>query len=101
MCKTSKFGDVLLPMFAGIKNAELHFLIACNTRYGHCTYLRLVDRKNKVHVTLLVSKANVCSIRAIPIPRIELQAAWDTATITTRYIEELDISNVTAHYYTE
>ena len=88
--------------FGKIKAAQLHtFADASTNGHGHCTYLRLVDTNHKVHVALLASKARVNPIKQITVPRLELQASCSAVRAVNKYVKELDLPNVTTHFYSD
>ncbi|XP_067947596.1 uncharacterized protein [Watersipora subatra] len=87
--------------FGTISKAEVHhFSDASNSGYGAVSYIRLVNSTSKVHCTLLISKAKVTPLKAVTIPRLELQAAV-TATQMSAIIRcELGI-DVTETFWTD
>lgn len=77
--------------FDEIKNAELHhFSDASQNGYGQCTYLRLVDLKNRVHCSLAMGKSRVTPLKPITIPRLELTAALVSAKISCMSRKEME-----------
>lgn len=90
------------PDFGEVATAELHtFSDASNTGYGQCSYIRLVDTTRRVHVSLLASKARVAPIKAVTIPRLELQAACGAARLASRIQDEMSIKDLKSYYYTD
>jgi len=95
-----------------------HFSDASETAYGVVTYLRAVSGEGTVSSTIVMAKSRLAPIKAVTIPRLELQAAtlatrqdcllrreldmdlersqyWTDSTIVLQYI-----SNATARYHT-
>ena len=59
-----------------LKKAEQHHFSDAGTEgYGQCSYLRLVDTRNRVNCSLLIGKARVTPLKPITVPRLELTAA--------------------------
>ena len=49
-----------------VKNAELHhFSDACQNCYGQCSYIPLVDVKNRVHCSLVMGKSRVTPLQPV------------------------------------
>lgn len=62
--------------FGAIKQAQLHhFSDASEGGYGTVTYIRLVNKENKIHISFLLGKGRVTPLKAVTIPRLELAAA--------------------------
>lgn len=58
--------------FGPIKYTELHlFSDASASRYGQCSYIRLVNVHEEVHCELVMAKSRVSSLKTITIPRLE------------------------------
>ena len=52
-------------------SAELHrFSDASQSGYGQCSYLRLMDKKKRVHCSLVIGKARVAPLKLVTIPRL-------------------------------
>lgn len=61
------------PDFGKLKEVELHhFSDASSSRYGQCSYLRLTNERDDVHVTLSMAKSHVSPIKITTVPRLEL-----------------------------
>ena len=88
--------------FNSVESAQLHtFADASTVGYGHCTYLRFVNSARKVHAALLSSKAKVAPMKQVTVPRLELQAAASAVRAVNKYVQELDIPNITTHFYSD
>ncbi|KAM7302220.1 uncharacterized protein ISCGN_017737 [Ixodes scapularis] len=60
----------------GESKLELHvFTDASPQAYGACAYLRAVDRKENVSVTLVFAKSRVAPLKTLTLPRLELMGA--------------------------
>ena len=65
--KPAQYDDTILELH--------HFSDSSEKAFGCCTYLRCVGKDGHIHIALLISKCRVTPIRALSIPRLELQAA--------------------------
>ena len=62
--------------YGELKSIEIHhFSDASADGYGQCSYLRLVDDKDRVHCSFLLGKAQVTPLKPVTIPRLQLTAA--------------------------
>ena len=90
------------PDQSEIKQAELHhFSDASQEAYGQCSYLRLVDKDDKVSTRLTLAKSRVAPLKMVTIPRLELTAALTSVRVSTFLNEELDFENITNVYWTD
>ena len=77
------------PGFGMVVQYEVHsFSDASQSGIGQVLYLRVVKENNDVHISFLMSKAQVAPIK--PIPRMELTAAFVSVNVTTMLERELD-----------
>ena len=77
--------------FGSIARAELHhFSDASLEGYGACSYLRIIDEHNTIHVVLLMAKGRVVSTKPTTVPRLELQAALEAVRLSVMLKMELD-----------
>ena len=75
-----------------IVTCEIHHLSdASTTGYGSCSYLRLVDEKDRVHCSLLMGKARVVPRKPMTIPRLELSAALISVRLSCFLRRELNL----------
>lgn len=63
--------------------------------------MRLVDECKQVNIVLLASKVRVTSLKAVTIPRLELQAVKGSIPLSQKVMSGLEIENVVHYYYTE
>ena len=62
--------------FGKVATVQLyHFSDASTVGYGQCTYLRLVNADGRIHCCLVLAKGRVAPVKAITVPRLELNAA--------------------------
>jgi hypothetical protein len=66
-----------------------HFSDASSRAYGCCSYLRCLDKSGKIHSVLLYGKGRVAPMKALSIPRLELQAAVLAARVDSMLREQL------------
>ncbi|XP_070183500.1 uncharacterized protein [Littorina saxatilis] len=74
-----------------------HFADASSKGYGECSYVKLSDAEGNIHSSLLMAKAKVVPIRAVTIPRLELQAAVLAVKIA-RFLEK-ELGHLEAQHY--
>ncbi|XP_067947249.1 uncharacterized protein [Watersipora subatra] len=85
-----------------VQTAELHtFADASTSGYGLCAYLRLKDKANHVHVSLLASKAKVAPLKSVTVPRLELQAAAGAVRLANKIQEEIDIPDLQKFFFSD
>ena len=72
--------------FGNVTRAELHhFSDASFKGYGQCSYLRLINKDNKIHCFFVIGKARVTPLKSETVPGLELSAA----VISVRVSEQL------------
>ncbi|XP_067023705.1 uncharacterized protein [Acropora muricata] len=77
-----------------LKKAELHHFSDASTEgYGQCSYLRLVDTRNRVNSLLVMGKARVTPLKPITVPRLELTAAVVSVRVSEMLRRELSWRN--------
>ena len=80
---------------------ELHvFTDASEFAYGAAAYIK-VTNETGVHVSLVMGKSRVAPLKSISIPRLELTAATIGAKLSKFILNELDLDDVTVHYWTD
>ena len=88
--------------FGDLKKAELHhFSDACQTGYGQCSYLRLIDESANVACSLVFAKSRVAPVKPVTIPRLELTAATTSVKISSFLNKELNYESITNVYWTD
>ena len=88
--------------FDVVKNVELHhFSYACQNGYGQCSYLRLVDDKNRIHCSLAMGKSRVTPLKPVTIPRLELTAALVSSKISCVLRKELEYAPMKEIFWTD
>lgn len=76
--------------FGTVQKASLHiFSDASEEGYGVACYLRQVDNKNDIYVSLAFGKSRVSPLKSVTIPRLELTAAATSVKIAAMVKEEL------------
>ena len=82
----------------GVKYEVHNFSDASQKGFGCCSYLKCIKKNGEVQVCLIYSKARVCPMKHVTIPRLELQAAVMSAQVNQVVCEELDIP-ISASYF--
>ena len=91
--KPSQFDDAAL---------ELHHICdSSQLAYGCCTYLRCTGKNGDIHCTLLYSKNKVAPIKAISVPRLELQAAVVAAKVDSMVRQRLSLQLLESTFWTD
>jgi hypothetical protein len=91
--KPKEFGKVCV--------AELNlFSDASSLGYGQCTYLRLIDDRDRVHCSFVMAKSRVAPLKTTTIPRLELSAAVLSVQVSQQLQKELDY-DVNTVYWTD
>ena len=86
---------------SGESDRELHiFTDASEFAYGAAAYLK-VTTETGVHVSLVMGKSRVAPLKAISIPRLELTAATVGAKLAKFILDELDVSDISVHFWTD
>ena len=76
--------------FGKVTRRELHiFCDASSVGYGAAVYMRMIDERGSVHVTFVMGKSRLSPIKPVTIPRLELCAATQAATMYTTVTQEL------------
>lgn len=85
-----------------MKEVELHhFSDASEKGYGQCSYLRFLNTNDEYHSTLVMAKSRVAPLRAVTIPRKELQAAVLSARMSRFLQEELHYKGLRHYFWTD
>ena len=80
---------------------ELHvFTDASEFAYGAAAYIK-VTNETGVHVSLVMGKSRVAPLKTISIPRLELTAATVGANLSRFILDELDVDDITVHFWTD
>ncbi|KAK3545764.1 hypothetical protein QTP70_011831, partial [Hemibagrus guttatus] len=92
-----------LPLnFGKVKMYELHhFADASVSGYGECTYLRAINKSNKVHCCLVMGKSRVSPTKVTTIPRLELSAAVVAVQISNIFRNVLEIQDLKEFFWTD
>ena len=86
----------------GKKTCELHsFADVSTSGYGQCSYLRVKDEDENVHVSLVMGKSRVAPTKITTIPRLELTAAVVSAKVAVMVQEELNYVNMKQYFWTD
>lgn len=87
--------DFLPSNFGESTTYELHhFADASVTGYGECTYLKAINKSNKVHCCLVMGKSRVSPTKVTTIPRLELTTAVVAVQISDMLRNELEIQDL-------
>ena len=78
-----------------------HFCDASEVGYGACTYVRAINRRGQIHVSLLISKNRLAPVKPVTIPRLELLAAVVASNLDCVVRRELDIELMKSTFWTD
>ena len=85
-----------------LKKVELHHFSDASTEgYGQCSYLRLVDTRNRVNFSLAMGKARVTPLKPITIPHLQLTAALVSVRISEMLSREVRYEEVEEVFWTD
>ncbi|KAL3973900.1 serine/threonine kinase 17 [Sarotherodon galilaeus] len=88
--------------FGPIVKTELHhFSDTSSYGYGQCSYLRHVNKDDKVHCALVTAKTRVAPIKVTTIPRLELTAAVVSITVSNMLKDELGLTQIEEYFWTD
>ncbi|XP_077278664.1 uncharacterized protein LOC143906437 [Temnothorax americanus] len=102
----SQLNDIRIPRRAvEVKSStriELHgFCDASQNAYGACIYLRTTNQR-RVHTTkLLCAKSRVAPLKAVSLPRLELNAAQLLAQLTDKVVPILELKIDAVYLWTD
>ena len=83
-------------------HSSLHtFSDASSTGYGVSCYLRQINERGEIHVSLVVGKSRVSPLKPITIPRLELTAATVAAKVAHMVKKQISIENLSEFYWTD
>lgn len=97
---------IMIPRWYGFHRdrrlkVQLHvFCDASEIAYGAVAYFRAVTRGN-VNVSFVLSKTRLAPIKALTIPRLELQAAVVGTRLRSKIVEEIDIEIDETHFWSD
>ncbi|XP_048580423.1 uncharacterized protein LOC116604791 [Nematostella vectensis] len=88
--------------FGEVVKSELHvFSDASQDAIGIAVYLRLINVRNQVSVSLVYGQAKVAPLQPTSIPRLELCGAVLAVQAAHRVLREIDIAVERVYYYTD
>ena len=81
---------------------ELHHFCDASVRgFGACSYLRIVDHRGQIHVSLVAGKARLAPMKQASIPRLELLAATVAAKLDKVISRELEIPLLKSTFWSD
>ena len=88
--------------FGKVVTAQLHtFADASMSGLGVASYIRFVDDRGLVHVSLVAAKSKVVPSKQLTIPRLELVAAVTAAKVGNRVQQELCIDELESFFWSD
>ncbi|XP_078495461.1 uncharacterized protein LOC144750543 [Ciona intestinalis] len=88
--------------FGEVKDVSIHhFSDASLAGYGQCSYLRLVDDRDRVHCTLLIGKSRVIPLKPVTVPRLELTAAVVSAKMSAFLQQNLHYKSYSQYFWVD
>ena len=90
------------PQFGLVIRSEIHaFSDASQLGIGTAVYLKLINDRNDVNVTLLFGQAKVAPAHVTTIPRLELCAAVLSSQAVKNLLKELNMKTDEVNFYTD
>ena len=81
--------------FGKVTNVSLHYFSdASGPGYGQCSYIRLVNKTDGVHCSLLLGKSRVVPKKFVSMPRLELNAAVLSVKMACLLKKELKLEKI-------
>ncbi|XP_024882812.1 uncharacterized protein LOC112461708, partial [Temnothorax curvispinosus] len=81
--------------FANPKSTQIHgFCDASQRAYGACVYIRMKVGHQRYQSNLLCSKSRVAPLKAVTLPRLELQAALLLSQLVDKIRSSIDLTDV-------
>ncbi|XP_062538799.1 uncharacterized protein LOC134207095 [Armigeres subalbatus] len=103
--RLSKLTEFSIPRFAFVEDyvdVQLHcFADASDLAYGACLYVRSVDGRGNVRIELLASKSRVAPLKRLTIPRLELCAAKEAASLFQTVAKALSLDSINAFFWSD
>ena len=88
--------------FGEPSSVEIHsFSDASDVGIGQVSYLRQINGKGDVHVSLLMAKGRVAPVKAMTTPRLELTAAVVSVNVSTMLKKELCYDDIEELYHSD
>ena len=82
--------------------AELHiFCDASFSAFGACAYVRCITPSGQMTSSLLMAKCHVAPVKAMTMPRLELQAACIASEMAHRVVREMDLYAVPIYFWSD
>ena len=91
--KPNLFDDAMIELH--------HFSDASLKAYGACSYVRCINKHGAIFTVLVASKGKVAPIKAVTIPRLELQAAVLSARMDKFLRQELDVCLGNSYFWVD
>ena len=85
-----------------VKRRELHvFADASQQAIAAVAYLRVVDKKDNIHIGFVMGKAKLAPKHAVTIPRLELNSAVLAVELSETVSNELDLEIMDRRFYSD
>lgn len=83
-------------------DVQIHcFADASELAYGTCLYVRSTDQAGNIHVQMLSSKSRVAPLKRLTLPRLELCAAKEAASLHSKVIKAIDLGQVRSTFWSD
>ena len=88
--------------FGEISSSELHhFSDTSQKGYGAVSYLKIVDKRGRVHCSFVMGKSRLTPLKAVTIPRMELSAAVVATRLDRIIRSESDLEIDRSYFWTD
>ncbi|XP_062704653.1 uncharacterized protein LOC134286958 [Aedes albopictus] len=101
----NKLGELRINRFAFIPqwvDVQIHcFADASELAYGACLYVRTTDQDGNTNVEMLSSRSRVAPLKRLTLPRLELCAAKEAASLHSKVIKALDLGQIRSTFWSD
>ena len=97
-----KFNHCMIPGEFADGVAEVHnFCNGSQAGYGCCSYIRVINETEQIHVALITAKSRLSPLKRITVPRLEMASAVLAVKMNNVIQRELDVPVVESTFWSD